>query len=132
MGEWLDRAVIVSPIYYGLCTNEAGYHKLLRGLKVPKDTWPSFVLPNSGATTHYFTTEEGKVSAIVCILVPKGITLIQIHSLLTHEAMHLWREIRQQLREEEPSPEFEAYAIQAISQNLMYSYEKQTTPKKKV
>jgi hypothetical protein len=59
------------------------------------------------------------------------VSIIQIHALLTHEAMHLWREIRNQIGEKEPSAEFEAYAIQKITQNLAYSYEKQTTTKKK-
>lgn len=44
--------------------------------------------------------------------------------MLTHEAVHIWQEIKLQLGEKEPSYEFEAYSIQNISQNLMEAYKR--------
>jgi hypothetical protein len=130
MGEWLDRALIVSPVFYALCTTEAGYAKILKGMGVPKDEWPSFTSFGAGATTHFFT-KDGKTSAVVCVLSPKGVTKTQIHALLTHEAVHLWQEILEQLHENKPSIEFEAYSIQMLTQNLVFAYEKQMQANRK-
>jgi hypothetical protein len=129
MGEWLDRALMVSPVYYALCTTEAGYHKILKGMGVDKDTWPPFTSFDAGGTTHFFTKGD-KVSAVVCVKNDKSLDKLQIYALLVHEAVHIWQEILQNIHEKAPSQEFEAYSIQKISQNLMYSYDKQTKPKK--
>ena len=42
--------------------------------------------------------------------------------LLVHEAVHVWQQTRVYLGETAPSPEFEAYAIQNISGNLMQAF----------
>jgi hypothetical protein len=49
---------------------------------------------------------------------------IEVVGLIVHEAMHVWRFVREKMGEREPSLEFEAYAMQAISQNLIDAYEK--------
>lgn len=53
----------------------------------------------------------------------KGRSLQQVHALLVHEAVHLWQDARRVLGEKEPSAEFEAYAVQSISQRLMEAYD---------
>lgn len=47
-----------------------------------------------------------------------GWELIQIHSLLLHEAVHVWQKVRFLMGESSPSSEFEAYSIQRIAQDL--------------
>lgn len=49
--------------------------------------------------------------------------LIEIHGLLLHEAVHIWQQVRELMGESEPSTEFEAYSIQAISQDLFEMYD---------
>jgi len=44
--------------------------------------------------------------------------------LIVHEAMHIWRAMRESIGEHSPSAEFEAYSIQSIAQNLIAAYEK--------
>lgn len=50
-------------------------------------------------------------------------SLLQIHGLLLHEAVHIWQELKIKMGEENPSNEFEAYSIQAIAQDLFEMYE---------
>ncbi|MDQ8953485.1 hypothetical protein RFH42_10990 [Acinetobacter rudis] len=50
-------------------------------------------------------------------------SIIQIHSLLLHEAVHIWQRVRTLMGETNPSSEFEAYSIQRIAQDLFAMYE---------
>lgn len=75
--------------------------------------------------TALFTFEQlGDIGicAIVCLGPTKGFSMVQVHSILAHEAVHIWQEIRGHIGEKYPSHEFEAYSIQSITQNLMTAY----------
>lgn len=121
--KWLDRALVVSPYYYGLCLSEKDFRKELKRLDVPKDSWPPFVATErANATAHFFKDGKGAQSVIVTIGSSKGRSLAQIHGLLVHEAVHIWQAIRENIGEQSPSSEFEAYSIQAISQRLMEAF----------
>lgn len=50
-------------------------------------------------------------------------SLIQVHGLLLHEAVHVWQKIRKLMGECEPSIEFEAYSVQRIAMDLFDAYE---------
>lgn len=128
--EWLDRALVVSPYHYGLCMSEKDFHKELKKLKVPRETWPSFLgSASANATAHFFEKEDGAKCCIVTMAPSKKHSLAQIYALLTHEAVHIWQAIREDLGEKSPSSEFEAYAIQTLSQMLIQSYENQRKKK---
>lgn len=126
--RWLDRGLMFSPIYYGLCLDDKSFQKELKRLKINE---PVRFIKNdhSDATVHFFETDN-KVSAIVCLGKTKGKTSMQINALLLHEAVHIWQEIRLSIGEKSPSSEFEAYSIQAIAQNLMYAYDDMKKGKK--
>lgn len=49
-------------------------------------------------------------------------SVLQIHGLLLHEAVHIWQEIKLKMGEDNPNSEFEAYSIQAIAQDLFEMY----------
>ena len=126
MSIWCSTELILSPVKYSLCTTEKLFHKELRRLGCPRNTWPKFTSNDwSGAAAHSFVSDSGKISVIVCIRPRSEHTGIQIASLLVHEAVHIWQEIRAVIGEKEPSSEFEAYSIQMISQNLMEQYANQ-------
>lgn len=121
--EWLDRALIVSPLCYGLCLDEKDFKRALKKLKIDEEV--GFLLnENADATVHLFT-KDGMTASIVCLGNVRGKTIEQLHSLLLHEAVHIWQVIKEQLNEREPSIEFEAYSIQTIAQNLFCSYKDQ-------
>ncbi|MDR6628361.1 hypothetical protein J2X86_000349 [Acinetobacter lwoffii] len=54
-------------------------------------------------------------------------TMIEIHGLLLHEAVHIWQRIRKLMGEKEPSSEFEAYSIQRIAQDLFAMFQESET-----
>lgn len=126
--EWLDRSLLTSPYCYALCLSEKAYKKELKSLGVPKnerDAWIS--TPQADATLHYFEpTPKSGHFAIVCLKARDGVELEQVYAILVHEAVHLWRVIREHIGEHSPAAEEEAYAIQRIAQSLMYSYKEQT------
>lgn len=118
--SWLDTALIVSPIKYALCKSEEVFYKTLKKHRVPKSQWPPFINAGSDATTHLFSRGRDEF-CIVCLGSTGGMTKTQVHALLVHEAVHIFRWVKERIGEDFPSSEFEAYSIQAISQRLMAS-----------
>ena len=127
--DWLDRTLISCDCFYLLCLSEKDFRKALKHLELPKREWPRYLANDrAGATTHFFDTRWGDV-AIVTFGDRYGYGIHQIHALLVHEAVHIWQAQRDAMSEDSPSSEFEAYAIQTISQNLIESYQKQNKKK---
>jgi hypothetical protein len=126
--KWLRRALVEGP-YLALCTTEAGYKKAMRHMEIkePLDSWIS---SGAHATTHTYADEDGHVSAVVCVRPDHDKTGIQVASLLTHEAVHVWQHWRDFIGEKNPSSEFEAYSIQNIAQTLMEAYAEQIEAKR--
>lgn len=124
--DWIDRWLFLSPYCIGLCRDEESFNKELKRLKVPVKNWPKWVKgERSDATTHFFEKDDNRgLCCIVCIRNRKGIDNIAVIGLLVHEAVHIWQAIKDEIGEKEPSSEFEAYAIQDISQRLIESYRK--------
>ena len=118
--EWLDRCLFVSPVYYCLCKTEKEFKKAQKHLKIPKKDRCDFLLHGSNASTHFYT-KDAESSAVVCID-GEGYTRSQVSALLLHEAVHIFQEVKEMIGEHSPSKEFEAYAIQAISQRLFERY----------
>ena len=126
---WLDRSLVEAPFFYTLATNEKAFRKALRHLKVPRGKWPAFVLtPWSDATAHAFEC-EAKLTYVICIRLRDGLSMPQVAALVTHEAVHMWQAARERLGERHPSSEFEAYAVQALTQRLLEEYERQVKEK---
>lgn len=113
---WLDRTLVQNPMAVALCTSEKEFVKKLSQIKLPKKDHPTFLLPDAAATVHFFEVNDNKY-AIVC-LSTEGRPLNQLHGLLVHEAVHIWQVVKE-IISDTPSHEFEAYAIQSISQTLM-------------
>lgn len=121
--QWLDRGLIYGP-HLCLCLNKKQFKKALKHLGIPKADRPPFVLEGANATLH--TLEKGgKLTCVVCIDA-EGRKLTQVHGLLVHEAVHVWQKFKDNIGEQSPSSEFEAYSIQMISQTLFEEYERQT------
>ena len=82
--------------------------------------------PNSEAHCCTFQNrqDENEQISIVTVDRKKAETcdMAQVVGMLAHEGMHAWRHTREKIRETEPSAEFEAYAIQSITQFLVQVY----------
>ncbi|EZQ10741.1 hypothetical protein [Acinetobacter sp. Ver3] len=103
---------------YTLVTNQEQLDKLLLKM-ASKPKLFEFLEGGASARVNFLPDD----SAIVQISNQTDWTINQIHSLLTHEAMHIWQEIKKRMGEENPSVEFEAYSIQLITQDLFYLYD---------
>lgn len=127
--KWLDRSLFISSHYFTLCTNEKQFKQILKHLNIPKgDRHPFLSNWHCSATAHYFEhREDMKKSVVVCLGSTEGKSVIQIHALLVHEAVHIWQQVKETYGEHDPSPELEAYSIQCLSQRLMEEYERQTS-----
>ena len=120
--EWCNNGLIFGP-YFCLCLDEKQYLKQVKKLGVYN--YNQFVNNGSDATCHYFTNSNNELTCIVCLSNFDNKSNIQIYGLLVHEAVHIWQEFKNKIGEINPSVEFEAYAIQSISQELFKSFERQ-------
>lgn len=120
--KFCGTELIRSKVNYALCLDSKKFYAQLKAKGV--DDPPLFISQGfNSATTHFF---EGDFSwvCLVCMDLVKSLahTPIEIAGLLVHEAVHIWQKDCELRGEEEPSKEYEAYAIQIISQNLMWQY----------
>lgn len=118
---WLGRSVAAPGPYLQLCLSEAEYESALKRLKIKAD--PAGWLSTAGcdATTHTMTNKDGGLACLVC-LKPTNRQGVQVAALLVHEAVHVWQAYAAHIGETAPGAEQEAYAIQAISQQLMTEF----------
>jgi hypothetical protein len=114
---WCDRGWM--PHYYGFCPDEAAWKRELKRLGVPNEPYPT----SAGRCTTLENAKDKNHCSIVTISDEKQPALQKV-GLIVHEAMHIWRAIRESIGEHSPSQEFEAYSIQMITQNLIAAYEK--------
>lgn len=124
MNNLIDDVLISSPIQIALCRSKKEYYKMLKSFKVPKSIIPTFVDKGKDAMIHFFESET-KQLVTVCIdkELCKHYDIRQVYSMLVHETVHIFQEIKEIIGEDKPSSEFEAYSIQQMAQNLMYKYD---------
>ena len=124
---WLDRALTVCSHCYCLRLSEREFWEELNRLGLAPNLWPKFIAGKfSHATTHFFDSPEGRRIAIVCLDMKANIDGIQVAALLAHEAVHIWQAHARSIGSfNDHGDEEEAYAIQAITQALMYSFREQ-------
>jgi hypothetical protein len=118
--RWLDRRLGPPGPYLALCLSQAEYREAVQHLKSPEI--PRWVGRGANATTHTFTHEENGIVCIVCIEGHENHSPIEVAGMLVHEAVHVWQQWCDEIGETRPGTEQEAYAIQAISQELMAEF----------
>lgn len=120
--RWLDRRIACPGPYLALCLTEDQFKDACRRIKCAP---PPFVSNEwSGATAHYFEASFG-LTVVVCLKGWEGRNPVEVAGLLVHEAVHVWQEYAARIGERNPGAEQEAYAIQAISQELMADFARQ-------
>lgn len=105
---WLDQGWQPMPI--GFAPSKRAFKRFLKekGGEVE-------ATPGAAAVTHHFHGD----CVVVCLFKDTpGVSRIQIAGLLAHEAVHVWQAVRKEMNEKAPAVEQEAYAVQAIFQNL--------------
>ena len=119
--RWLDRRIAAPGPYLALCLNENEFKAALRSLKI-EDSSPWISNEWSSATTHHIRGSDGRAVVLVCMGQWEGRNPIEVAGLLVHEAVHVWQGYCEDIGEDEPGREQEAYAIQSIAQELMAEF----------
>jgi len=122
--SWVDRNLIQSPYCIGICTSNEKFRKELKRLKIDNSECPDWIFKDDkDATVWTFKESKGREKCfIVCIRKRKSTTFIEACGLLIHESVHIWQTIKENIGEDNPSSEFEAYSIQNIAQSLIEAY----------
>lgn len=130
--EWLHRGLTTCAYCYCLCLSEEAYYKELDKLGVSRDDAPPFKkTPHSNAVTNLIQRSAMKdvdhPVAIVCMSGWEKHEPIVVAGLLVHEAVHIWQAHAVHIGSfNDHGDEEEAYAIQWLSQQLMWSFMEQT------
>lgn len=106
--KYIKRDLIYAPLYIAVCTDKKAYIKELIELKIPPNSWPDFISKNKEATTHFFERKDHTI-ALICI--DRKCKIDYLETVLCHETVHIWQEIKVIFGEHNPSYEFEAYSI---------------------
>lgn len=113
---WCDRGW--QPVHFGFCPSKKAWKREMKRLNC-KEPYPD----TDGRCTTF--TNEGKVVCIVTLRdgSENERSISEITGILVHEATHVWQTIRDDIGERDPSPEFEAYSMQAIFQGLFTAFQ---------
>lgn len=83
---------------------------------------------SDGSHTELASKDTGSLACVVTVTGDKGRSANQVIGLLAHEAMHVWRALREDIGEKTPSSEFEAYTLQNIIMGLISAYQETRKP----
>lgn len=123
---WLDRRIAAPGPYLALCLNEEQFHAALWHCGIAADAAPFLSSTHADATAHVLTNKRGELTCVVCLGDCSDRSGVEIAGLPVHEAVHVWQQYAERIGEAHPGVEQEAYAIQAIAQELMAEYARQT------
>ncbi len=119
--RWLDRRIAAAGPYLALCLSEDEFKAAMRHLKID-GAGPWISNDHSHATAHEVLGSDGRRCVVVCLSQWEGRDPIEVAGLLIHEAVHVWQAYCDDIGEEKPGREQEAYAIQAIAQELLAEF----------
>lgn len=118
--QWLNRDLVIGP-RFTLVLSQAEMDAAMKDLNHP---YLPYLNPGAPATTTHFSSSSGEATSIVGLSLAEALARngTEIAGILVHEAVHIWQDWCAMYGEKAPSSEFEAYAIQSISQRLMEEY----------
>ena len=123
--KWLDRRIACPGPYLTLVLSQAEFDAAMRHCKQPLGR-PYLSTARADATSHHLYNDAGEIVTVVALGDMTGRAPIEIAGLLVHEAVHAWQEYCDNIGEAHPGREQEAYAVQAIAQELMAEYARRT------
>lgn len=118
--RWLDRRIAAPGPYLALALNEEQFDAALKHMGVVNR--PRFIATDAADATSHFLEQGGNVACVVCLSGWDGRDPIEVAGLLVHEAVHIWQQYAKNIGETHPGDEQEAYAVQAIAQELMAEF----------
>lgn len=128
--RWLGRHISAPGPFLCLCLSEAEYKTAFKHLRVvPTLDW--IKTPHSNATSHLIQSPKG-LAVVVCLAKHEKRNAVEVAGILVHEAVHAWQEWCDYYGETHPASEQEAYAIQALSQYLMFEFTRRMKSKRRI
>lgn len=130
--KWLDRSLIYLPMCFALFTDEASYLREIndKWWNAPVDKALPFPKGAHSAHVTFLKRSDGSIPAALVCIRKADRSPAQTYSILAHEAVHIWQEMRRSMGEESPSDEFEAYSVQGIARALFDAYDAQMKVKR--
>ena len=123
MSKWLNRCALRFPPLR-LCVTEKDYLRVCKKLGIKEPL--RWIGSTHGASTHFFTSAKtGMTSCVVTINKKHQTDDAKIVSRLAHEATHVMQEMLEGIHEKAPGNEVQAYAVEAITYQLVRSYRRQ-------
>lgn len=114
---WCDLGFLPGRI--GFCPSEKAWDREMAKIKSQDMRYPA---ESHGNCSWWHSETDVLVLITVGPHVDKGINPAAIVGIIAHECMHAWRQLREFIGEAEPSPEFEAYVMQALVQEVLSAY----------
>lgn len=120
-----DNALIHNPIKVVFVFEEKSYLEYMKSIGVSSPI--PFSGPDSNARIIHELVDDLHYN-IVCFNLESLARFdhIQIMSIIVHEMVHAFQYYKQLVGEDNPSDEFEAYAIQRLCQNAFCAYKEYT------
>ena len=120
---WLNRFVAAPGPFLTLCLDEQTFLAAMAHCKIGSPN--PWLNAGANATMHPLLRNNKDLTCVVC-LEEGTYALTEVLGILVHEAVHVWQSYAEGIGEDKPAIEQEAYAIQAIAQELITSYLDQT------
>lgn len=117
---WVELGFL--PVEVGYVPNAKAWDAALAKMKVEPVPFPT-----TDAKCIWWDRAEGLEKNVILITIGercKDFSVSQVAGLIAHECQHAWRHIKKITGEKKPSPEFEAYVLQALVQNVMFAHGK--------
>lgn len=117
---WVELGFL--PVEVGYAPNARAWDAALIRLGIPTEPYPT----TDGRCVWWENVGPNRKD-IILITVGERVkihSLSQVAGIIAHECTHAWQHIRKIIGEKEPSAEFEAYAIQAMVQHVMFAHQK--------
>lgn len=108
--SWID--VDILPCKVGFCPSKEAWDTHVKLCGYPADQYPS-----SHGTCNTFPDSKYMRQNIIITIAPiknKEYSFMQLIGLITHECMHAFRRMMEDIGEDRPSKEFEAYIMQYL------------------
>lgn len=121
---WCDRGFF--PVHYGFCPSEAAWKREVARLGAADEPYPL-----ADARACVFDNRKTGSVAIIVTVDERLITssAVATMALIAHESAHIWQAVLNKMGEGDPSPEFEAYALQDTILRLGAAYVQSRRPK---
>lgn len=106
---WIDRSFY--PFCIGFCPSKKAWKKLMKAAKIKDEPYPD----SDGRVTH-FKNMKG-FDDMVIMTISNDLTKTYnggVLSLIVHECVHIFQFLVEEIEENSPSIEFEAYTIQHL------------------